>query len=109
VATSIAHFVSFEVLTIDTLCRLGFLARFWQGALIAVLWMETVIYVALEVTSAMKPRASANEDVPVKPLWTVVARGGTVIRSDVIVTIGTFRGYSDLDADLSLSFGGGSG
>jgi hypothetical protein len=109
VATSIPHFVSFEVRTIDTLCRLGLLAGFWQWAFIAVLWMETVIYVALKLSSAMKPRSSANEDVPVKPFWTVVARGGTVIRSDVIVSIGTLRGYSDVDADLSLCFGGGSG
>src|ERR1035438_9657393 len=109
VATSIPRFVSTEVRTIDTLCRLRFLASFWQWALIAVLWMETAIDVALEVIRAMKPRASANEDVPGKPFWTVVASWGTAIRSDVIVTIGTFRGYSDLDTDLSLSFGGGSG
>jgi hypothetical protein len=108
VATSISHFVSFEVRTIDTLCRLGFLASFWQWALIAVLRMETVIYVALEIASAMKPRTGANKDVPAKPFWTVVARRGTVIRSDIIVTIGTFRGYSDGDADLSLCFGGDS-
>jgi hypothetical protein len=38
-ATSIPHFVSFEVRTIDTLCRLGFLASFWQWALVAMLWM----------------------------------------------------------------------
>jgi hypothetical protein len=71
--------------------------------------METVIYVALEVARAMKPRASANEDVPAKPFRTVVARRGTAIRSDVIVAIGTFRGYSDVDADLSHRFGGGRG
>jgi hypothetical protein len=91
VAASIPHFVTFEMRTIDALCRLGLLARSRQDALIAVLWMETVIYVALEVTRAMKPWASTNEDVAGKPLWTVVSRGGTAIRSDVIVTIGTFR------------------
>jgi hypothetical protein len=70
--------------------------------------METIIDVALEVTSAMKPLASANETVPVKPFWTVVASGSTVIRSAIIVTIGTVRSYADGDADLSLSFGGGN-
>jgi hypothetical protein len=109
VATSIPHFVSFEVRTVDTLCRLSFFARFWQWALIAVFRMETVIYVALELISAMKPRAGTNEDIPGKPFWTVVARGGAAIRSDVIVTIGTIRGYSDADADLSLRFGSGNG
>ncbi len=108
VATSIPHFVSFEVRPIDTLCWLCFLTTLWQLTLIAMLWMEMVIYVALEFTRAMKPRASANEDVPAKPFWPVVASWGTVIRSDVIVTIGTFRGYSDVDADLGLRFWGGN-
>jgi hypothetical protein len=48
VAPSISRFVSGEVRTIDTLCRLGFLATFWHWALIAVIWMETVIYVTTE-------------------------------------------------------------
>jgi hypothetical protein len=107
VATSIPHFISCKVRTIDTFCRLGFLASFWEWALVAVIRMETVIDVTLKVTSAVIPRASANEAVPVKPLWTVVARGGTAIRSGVIVTIGTCRGYSDADAHLSLGFGRG--
>jgi hypothetical protein len=96
------------VRTIDTLRRLRFLASFWKWTLIAVLRMETVIYVALEVAGAVKPWASANEAVAVKPLRTVVASGGTVIRSDVIVTIGTFGGYPNGDADLSLCFRGGN-
>jgi hypothetical protein len=56
----------------------------------------------------MKPRASTNEAVPVKPLRTIVASGSTGIRSDVIVTIGTVRCYADFDVDLTLCFGGGS-
>jgi hypothetical protein len=68
--------------------------------------METVIHIALEAAGAVKPRAGANEDVPVKPFRTVVAGRSTSVRSGVIVTIGTFGGYSDVDADLSLCFGG---
>ena len=109
VATSIPHFVSFEMRTADAFCRLGFLATLWQLALIAVFRMEAVIYVSLESTGAMKPRASADEGLAVKPFWTVVACRGTVIGSHVIVTIGTFRGDSDVDADLSFCFWGGSG
>jgi hypothetical protein len=108
VATSIPHFVSFEVGTIDTLRRLGFLTTLWRWAFIAVVRMKTVIHVALELTSAMKPRTGANEAVPVKPFWTIVASGSAVIGSDVIVTIGTLRGYSDFDAGLSLCFGSSS-
>jgi len=71
--------------------------------------METVIYVALELIGPMKPRAGPNEDVPAEPFRTVIAGRGTVIRSDIIVTVGAFRGYSDVNADLSLCFGGGNG
>ncbi len=39
VATPIALFVSFEVVLIDTLRRLGLLAAVWLCALIAVLWI----------------------------------------------------------------------
>jgi hypothetical protein len=108
VATSIARLVSLEVSIVDTLCRLSFLAALWGWPLIAVVRMETVVYVALKVAGAMKPRARADEPVPVKPFRAVVASGSTAIRSGVIVTIGAVRGYPDVDTDLSLCFVGGS-
>ena len=108
VASSIPRFVSLEVRAIDTLGRLGFFATFWRWALISVVWMETVIHVALETTSAMKPRASANEAVSIKPFRAVVAGGSTAIWSDVIVTVGAVRSYADLDAVLGLCFGSGN-
>ncbi len=109
VATSIPYFISFEVRAAYAPCRFGFPATLGQLAFVTVFRMEAVIYVALEFTGAMEPRACANEGVPAKPFWTVVACRGTVIWSDVIVTIGTFRSCSDVDADLSLCFWGGSG
>ena len=108
VATSVPHFVSFEMRSANAFCRLGFLATLWQLALVTVLRVEAVIYVALEFTGAMKPGASANETVSIKPFRTIVAGGGTVIRSNVMVAIGTIGGYSDFDAHLSLCFGGGN-
>jgi hypothetical protein len=109
VAASIAYFVSLEVSAIDAFCRFGFLARFRRGAGIAVVRMETVVDVALEFVSAMKPRAGANEAVAVEPLGTVVASGSATVRSDVIVPVGAIGRYSDFDADLSFRFGSGSG
>jgi hypothetical protein len=50
----------------------------------------------------MKPRTSADEDAASKPFWAIVARWSTVIRSDVVVTIGTLGCYSDIDAHLSV-------
>ena len=70
--------------------------------------METVIYVTVELGWAMEPWANANEDAPGKPFRTVVTSRGTGIRRDVIITIGAIGGHSDLDADLSLCYGGGS-
>jgi hypothetical protein len=106
-ATSIPLFVSLEVFFIDALGRLGLLATVGYCAPVTVLWMVGVIYVATEFAGAMKPRASADEDVPAEPFRAVVAGGSTAIRSGVIVTIGAFRGYTDIDADLSLCAGGG--
>jgi len=106
VTASITHFVPFELGNlIETLSRLGFVATVWLWAAIAMLRMETVIYVTLEVGSAMKPGASANEDATGKPLRTVVAVGGAVVWSDIIITIRTFRCDSDVDVYLSLCFG----
>lgn len=103
VTASIAHFVPFEVSNlVETLSRLGFIATVWLWAVVAVLGMETVIYMAAEAFRTMKPGTNANEDAPVKPLRTVVAVGGAVVRSDVIVTVGTDRRDSDVDAYLRL-------
>jgi hypothetical protein len=65
--------------------------------------MEMVIYMTPELGRAMKPWANANEDAVVKPLGTIVAGGSTGVGSDVIVTIGTFGGRPDFDADTNLS------
>ena len=61
-ATPITHFISFEVGNlIQALCRLGLIANLWRWAFIPVVGMKTVIYMALEIVGAVKPRASANE------------------------------------------------
>jgi hypothetical protein len=92
VAASIPHLVAFEMRTVDTLGRLGFFPALRQRALIAVFRMVTIIYMALKLVGAMKPRASTYEDIAGKPFGSVVARGRAVIGSDVIVTIGTLGG-----------------
>ena len=108
VTAPIAHFVSFEVLNlIEMLIRVGFLTASWLGAVIAVLRMEMVIYVAVEACRAVKPRASADEDATGKPLGAVVAVGGAIVGRDVIVTVRTFRRDADVDLYLSLRFGSG--
>src|SRR5580658_1019220 len=88
VTASIPLFISLKVVFIHAPARLRFLATGRKCALVAVLWMVGVIYVAAEFAGAMKPRAGADEDVPAEPLWAVVAGRSTVIGGDVIVAIG---------------------
>ena len=105
---SVAHFVAFEVLDfVEMLIRIGFLATGWPGAVIAVLRMEVVIYVAVEALRTVKPRARTNEDATGKPLRAVVAVGSAVVWRDVLVAVGTFRRNSDVDRYLRLGFGSG--
>jgi hypothetical protein len=100
VATSIAHFIAIEVRTVDTPFWLRPLAPAWHRSPIAVVWVEPVIDVAPEVSPTVKPSASADEHASFKPFWSVVARGSTGIRSNVIVSVGTIRFYdADADAD----------
>jgi hypothetical protein len=106
VAVSIAHFVCFEVGNlIETLSRLGLIATGRPWAVIAVLRMETVIYVAMEVGWAVKPWARPNEDTSYKPFRAIVSIGGAVVGRDIVVPVGTHRRNSDLDAYLSLYCG----
>ena len=80
VAVSIAHFVCFEVGDlIETLSRLGPIATGWPWAVIAVLRMETVIYVAMEVGWAVKPRARPNEDPSYKPFRATTANARMIL------------------------------
>jgi hypothetical protein len=106
VTASIAHFVSFEVVNlIETLSRLGLIATGWPWAVIAVLRMEMVVYVAMEAFRAMKPRARPNEDAACKPFRAIVPIGGAIVRRDIVVPIGTHRRNSDLNVYLSLYCG----
>jgi hypothetical protein len=107
-AAPITHFIPFEIGSIlGMLCGFGFLATLWRCTLIAVLRMVTVIYVATEVLATMKPWTGTDEDTTVKPLRPIVARGSAAIGRGVIIPIGTFRGDSNVNADLSLYFGSG--
>jgi len=69
--------------------------------------MEVVIHVAPEIVAAMEPWASADEHASAEPLRTVITKRSTVIGGNVVIAVGTVRGYSDLDADLGLCSGSG--
>jgi len=85
------HFIAFELGgSLSVMAWRGcFLAIPGHWALITLLWVVTVVYVTTEVTVAVIPLASTDEDTAVEPFRAVVARGSTVIRTVVIVTVGT--------------------
>src|ERR1035441_5124126 len=104
VAASIPRFISLELIGGSAL-RGGFLASFWQRAVIAVLRIEGIVYVALEVAGAMKPRSNADEYAAIEPFRAVVAVGNAVIGGVIVIAVGAIRGNADFDRDLSLCFG----
>src|SRR5580700_1268075 len=101
-AASVSFFVPSEVGFVDTSRRFSFLTRLRQCAFISVLWMVSGIDVAAEIARAMKPWTRTYEDIARKPLRAVVSRRRAAIGGDVIVTVGTFRGDTNSDADLRL-------
>lgn len=105
VAATIADFVSVEVINpTDRMSRVRVVAGVWHRTVVAMVRVEVVIHVAMEVVGTVEPRASTDEDAAGEPFGTVVAVGRTAIRSGVIVAVRAVRGGSDVDADTDLSF-----
>src|SRR5467141_312364 len=68
--------------------------------MVAVMWIETVIHVAVEVVSTVEPRAGSDEHAAVEPLGPVVPVWRAVVWGEIVVTIRASRFYSDIDRDL---------
>jgi hypothetical protein len=110
VAATVTRLVSFEILD---LVRMpggrGPLPALWHRTLVAMVRIETVVYVAIEVGGAVKPGPSANEDAANKPFRAVVTVGSARIGSIVKVSVRAYRRGTDIDGDLSLGLSFGSG
>jgi len=94
VAASITHFVSVEVIK-----GLVSTVRMWTN--IAVMRIEAVINVAVEVAGAAEPRAGSDEHAAAEPLGPVIPVWRAVVRGEVVVAIRANRFCSDIDRDLS--------
>jgi hypothetical protein len=66
-----------------------------------------VIYMAAKVFSAVKPRASTDEDTAGEPFRTVVAVGSTGVGSEVVIAVRACGFGTKVDINLSLCFGSG--
>jgi len=70
--------------------------------LVAVVGMEVIIYVAVEVGGSVKPWTRTDKSAAAKPLRTVVPVRSASVRSSFVITIGAIGSYSDIDANLGL-------
>ena len=95
VAAPITHLVSVEVIE-----GLVSTVRMWTN--VAVMRIETVINVALEVVSTMEPRAGSDEHAAVEPLGPVVPVWRAVVWGEIVVAIRAIRFCSDIDGDLRM-------
>jgi hypothetical protein len=106
-AVTVARLVSVEVIhVIHAVLRAGSFPASGRRSMVAIVGVEVIVYVTVEVGRAMKPRTSTDESTAGEPLRAVVTIRGAAIGRGVVVAIGTSRGRPDVDADLGLSLRG---
>jgi len=93
VAAPITHLVSMEVIK-------GLVSTVRMWTFVAVMWIETVINVAVEVVGAVEPRADTHEHAAAEPLGPVVPVWRAAVWGDIVVAIRANRFCSDIDRDL---------
>lgn len=71
-----------------------------KRSMIAVTRVVPVVDVAIKSPPAMKPGASADEHVAIKPIGPIVSIGRAVVRSIVEVTVWTYGRGANLDGNL---------
>ena len=98
VALSIPRFVAVEVVELR-------LAASRQRSIVAVMRIKPVVHVPIEPARPVEPGTGAKKHPAIKPIRTVVAISGAVIRRIVEVPIRAHRSYANADADLSRRLG----
>jgi hypothetical protein len=93
VAASIPLFVPVEMIE-------GLISTFRMRTSIAVMRVEAIINVAVEVMPTMEPGAGSDEHAAVEPLGPVVTVRSAVVWREVVVAIRARRCWSDIDRDL---------
>jgi hypothetical protein len=92
VAAPVTHLVPVEVVE-------GSVSMLREWAAVAVLGVEAVVHVAVEVVGAMEPRAGSGKETAAEPLRPIVSVWGAVLRRIVEVAIRASRRYPDIDGD----------
>lgn len=77
----------------------------WIRAVIAVPWIEVVIYRAIKAAMPVEPGTGSDKRSTVEPLRTVIAVRGAAVWGVAVVAIRADRRSTDVDAEGDLSFG----
>jgi hypothetical protein len=80
----------------------GIVSTFRKWTTVAVMWIESVINVAVKTLGAVKPGTGSNEDAAAKPLGPVVSVWSAAVRGIIEVAIWADRRCSDIDGDFGL-------
>jgi hypothetical protein len=91
-AAPVTHFVSMKVIE-------GYVSMLRQWTVVAVMWIETIVHVAIEVVWAMVPGAGSDKDTAVEPFRPIVAVRGATVWGIVEVAVRTNRRYADINCD----------
>jgi hypothetical protein len=81
----------------------------WNRPIVAAPRIIAIVNVAVKAATSMKPWSSSNEQTAIEPVGSIVAIRRTTVGSVIEVTVGTIRGDSDVDANLSRCIGNGGG
>jgi hypothetical protein len=93
VTLPVACFIAMEVLE-------GLGASFGHGAVVTVVRIVAVVDVAVEAAVAVKPGAGSDKEAAGEPVRAVVAVGGAIVGGVVEVSVGAYRGDTNVDRDL---------
>ena len=65
-----------------------------------MLWMKTIVYMAMKMAGTVKPRASPDENTAYKPLGSIIPVRGTTVRRSIIIAVRTIGSYSNFYGHL---------
>jgi hypothetical protein len=93
VTAASTHLVSMEVIE-------GSVSTSRKWTMVAMMWIEAVINVAVKACGAVKPGTGSDEDTAAKPCGAVVPVWSAAVRGIVEVAVRANRRCSNVDGDL---------
>ena len=95
VSATITDFIALEALEVGGMRGL---AVGGHRAMVAMLRIKAIVYMAVEGGGTVEPRASTDEDTAVEPFRTVVTVGSAVVGSVIVIPVRAAGFRTDVDA-----------